>query len=150
MTLRLGKYIEDSYYEVCSKSIETEAVFAKTKMYNQWNINFLQNILLGIHKKLFQWVFYWLKHLWIFFFGIVWSSLFNFLLMTSMFSNFLLLKWIFSLGNKKKSFKVKESSLYGGRCICTILCFPKNILFEKLFFFLFQISTDSTRQYSII
>ena len=30
------------------KSIETEAVFTKTGMNNEWNINFLQNSALGI------------------------------------------------------------------------------------------------------
>ena len=29
--------------EVCSKSIETEAIFTKTVLNNEWNINFLQN-----------------------------------------------------------------------------------------------------------
>ena len=28
-------------YEVCSKSIETEAVFTKIEIDNEWNINFL-------------------------------------------------------------------------------------------------------------
>ena len=32
-----------SNYELCWKSIETEAVFTKTEMNNEWNINFHQN-----------------------------------------------------------------------------------------------------------
>ena len=30
--------------DLCWKSIETEAVFTKTEMNNEWNINFLQNL----------------------------------------------------------------------------------------------------------
>ena len=36
-----------SEYELCSKSIETEAVFTKTEMSNEWN-NFLQYKPVGI------------------------------------------------------------------------------------------------------
>ncbi len=35
-------------YELFSKSIETEAVFAKTEMNKEWNINFFQNSLLTL------------------------------------------------------------------------------------------------------
>ena len=37
------KYYFFAKYELCSKSIETEAVFTETDMNNEWNINFLQN-----------------------------------------------------------------------------------------------------------
>ena len=30
-------------YELCLKSIETEAVYTKIKMNNKWNVDFLQN-----------------------------------------------------------------------------------------------------------
>ena len=36
-------------YKVCSKSVETKAVFIKTEMNNEWNINFLRNTKL--HSK---------------------------------------------------------------------------------------------------
>ena len=32
-----------SKYELCWKSIETEAVFTKREMNNEWNVDFLQN-----------------------------------------------------------------------------------------------------------
>ena len=35
-------------YEMCSKSIKTEAVFIKTEIDNEWNVNFLQSSLCGI------------------------------------------------------------------------------------------------------
>ena len=34
--------------KMCSKSIETEAIFTKTEMDNEWNVKFLQNSFLGI------------------------------------------------------------------------------------------------------
>ena len=33
---------------ICSKSIKTDIVLTKREMNNNWNINFLQDILLGI------------------------------------------------------------------------------------------------------
>ena len=30
--------------ELCSKSFDTEAIFTKTDINNEWNVNFLQNV----------------------------------------------------------------------------------------------------------
>ena len=35
-------------YKVCSKNIKSEAVFTKTEMNNDWNVNFIQESHLGI------------------------------------------------------------------------------------------------------
>ena len=50
---RQGFLLFSSKYEVCWKSIETEAVFTKTEMNNEWNVDFLQNT--SCFKKYRDW-----------------------------------------------------------------------------------------------
>ena len=41
-------YIYIYIYELCSEVSETEAVFCKTKKFNEWNVHFLKNNLFRI------------------------------------------------------------------------------------------------------
>ena len=81
---------------VCSKCIEIEAVFTKTEMKNEWNINFFQNCYLGIYPcpnkfSIGQSAFCMLL-----------SCTIVFILIASKTSNSFTLRRIFRLGNKKK------------------------------------------------
>ena len=40
----------EKLYKVCSKSTEKEAVFTKTKINNEWNVDFFLNSRLGIQQ----------------------------------------------------------------------------------------------------
>ena len=100
-------YIYIYIYKLCSKSIETEDLNTRTRMNNEWNIYFFKITPLGI------------KHAYSSEFSIGQSTFENpllvktctvsFLSISSTSSNLLLLKWIFSLGNKKKSHKTRSA-----------------------------------------
>ena len=54
---------------LCWKSIETEAVFTKTGINNEWNVHFLRNDLGGIQQLYSSEAFYWSNHTWNTLFG---------------------------------------------------------------------------------
>ena len=91
---------------------------------------------------LFQWVFHWLKRL--FWYGVNLQGV-------PPSSQILVLRWIFSLENKKNLHGTWFSE-YEGCCSYMILCFTKNISsksietdFFRFCYLFFQIDTDLSR-----
>ena len=113
----VAKYKGSINIDLFYKHTRTNCI-KKTKMNNEWKKSSWHS------THLFHWVFHWLKHPQNSSFDMAWICD-VFLLMSSISSNLLPLRWIFNQG-KKKSYEA-QSGEYGGCCLCTILWFAKNI-----------------------
>ena len=141
------KCLFSSKYEMCSKSIETVAIFTKKEWNSGWNVYFLQNCLLALSilipasfplVETFETplIFYPVK-----------LCHYTLKKKCSPCPQILLLRWIFILGSTKNLHR-SQSGEYRGSSIYTILCYVKKGNSKSPLEINFQFITFQTWLYS--